>query len=88
MNLPYLILPLCIGYREGTEERVVDGRFIPNLITAYHEGYYPDTGMFIYHDHQPFQIRMSIEDFENVLRGYWDNLGKKQSIKDKLRIIN
>lgn len=95
MTLPYLILPLCIGYLEGWPHKVVDARFTPNMISSYHAGYLtdapaPDTLVttFIYHGTQVFQIAMSVEEFENAIRGYWDMVTKKQSIKEKLKIVN
>ncbi len=93
MQLPYLILPLCIGYMEGYPDKVVYCRLTPSLITAYHAGYLSDEPeplitTFVYHDKQVFQLAISVEDLENALRAYWEQLGKKQSIKEKLKIIN
>jgi hypothetical protein len=87
MILPYLELPVCIGYGEGTESKVVKGKFQPSRITAYHQGYYDEVGMFIYQDGQLFQINLTIELFEDRLKQYWSMLQGKQSIKDKLRMV-
>lgn len=98
MNLPYLILPLYIGYIEGWPDKIVDCRITPAQVTAYHAGYLSDEpgennliSTFVYHGTQVFQLAMSVEDFENALRGYWDQLGKKQkepTIKQRLGIVN
>lgn len=95
MQLPYLILPLCIGYGEGFPDKVVDCRITPSMVSAYHAGYLTYelgenkfVSTFVYHGTQIFQLAISVEEFENAVRGYWDMLGKKQSIKDKLKIVN
>lgn len=95
MMLPYLELPLCIGYGEGHEEKVVVAKFQPARITAYHEGYYPEVGMFIYQDSQPFQIALTMADYEDKIQAYWNMLAnqanaqnEKKSIKQKLGIVN
>lgn len=87
MLLPYLELPVCIGYGNGLEEKVVIGKFQPAKIMGYHQGYYEEVGMFIYHDTQPFQIALSLEQFEAKVKAYWDMLGKKQDLKTKLGIV-
>lgn len=95
MQLPYLILPLCIGYIEGWPDKTVDCRLTPSLINAYHAGYLSDEAepnklvtTFVYHGTQVFQLAISVDDFETALREYWDMLGKKQDIKSKLKMIN
>lgn len=77
---------------------MVECRLTPSLITAYHAGYLSDEPepnnmitTFVYHGTQIFQLAMSVEGFENALRGYWDQLGKKQkepTIKQRLGIVN
>lgn len=93
MQLPYLILPLCIGYEVGYPDKVVDCRVTPSMISAYHAGYMSDepdpfVTTFVYHGTQIFQLAMSVDELENAIRGYWDQLGRKQDIKSKLKIIN
>lgn len=87
MLLPYLELPLCIGYGNGLEEKVVVGKFQPAKIMAYHEGYYQSVGMFIYHDNQPFQIALTLAEYEAKIKVYWDMLNNQQSAKQKLGVI-
>lgn len=98
MNLPYLILPLCIGYSEGFPDKIVDCRITPSLVNAYHEGYLSSEDgenklitTFVYHGTQIFQLAISVDNFEDALRKYWDQLGKKQkepTIKQRLGIVN
>lgn len=93
MQLPYLILPLCIGYLEGWPDKVVDCRLTPSMISGYHAGYLTDekepfVSTFVYHGTQVFQLAISVDGLENAIRIYWDTLGKKQSIKEKLKIAN
>jgi len=92
MILPYLELPLAIGYA-GQEDKIVVGKFQPSRITAYHEGFNSDIGMFIYQDGQPFQIALSLAQYESKINAYWDILSKQQAkqaanqtIKQRLKI--
>lgn len=85
MMFPYLELPVAIGY-EGQETKVVIGKFQPVKITHYHEGFY-DIGMFIYIDGQATQIALSIADYEAKIQAYWNLLANKQSIKQKLKMV-
>jgi hypothetical protein len=88
MILPYLELPVCVGYANGEEGKVVVGKFQPVAITAYHEGYMPDVGMFIYIGEQPFQIALSLDQYEEQIRGYWNIVNRKQDVKSKLGIVS
>lgn len=81
MIIPYLELPLCIGYGEGNEEKVVTLKINPNTITAYHEGYYEDVGMFIYIGQQPFQIALTLAQFETRINRYWEIVQNKAKLK-------
>lgn len=87
MLFPYLELPLCIGYGEGQEEKVVVGKFQPAKIMAYHEGYYQSVGMFIYHDNQPFQIALTLAEYEAKINAYWELVNSKQYVNRKLGIV-
>ena len=88
MMFPYLELPVFVGYANEQEGKVVVGKFQPVAITAYHEGYMPDTGMFIYIGEQPFQIVLSLEQYEEQIRGYWNIVNNKQNVKSKLGIVS
>ncbi len=92
MQLPYLELPLAIGYGQSADEnhpdKIVTVKLSPAHITAYHEGYFAEVGTFVYHGTNVFQIALSVEDLEKQLKGYWELIGKKQdSVKQKLKII-
>lgn len=87
MLLPYLELPVCIGYAGSDQSKVVIGKFQPAKIMAYHEGFMPEVGMFIYHDNQPFQIALTLPEFEVRMKAYWSLLGAKQNIKQKLGVV-
>lgn len=90
MKLPYLELPVAIGYAaiEGEEpkEKVVIGKFQPIEISHYHEGFY-DVGMFIYINGQATQIALTIQEFEGRIKSYWTLLSAKQNVKSKLGIV-
>lgn len=86
MILPYLELPIYIGYGEN-EPKVINLKVQPISITSYHEGY-NDAGMFIYVDGQPFQVALTIAEYETKITKYFDLITTKQSIKQKLNIIN
>jgi hypothetical protein len=86
MILPYLELPVWVGY-EGNDGKIVKGKFQPIKITSYHDGY-NEAGMFIYHDGQPFQIALTYDVFEDQMKQYWAALTQKQTVKQKLGIIN
>jgi len=85
MILPYLQLPVAIGYGDGQDKTVI-GKVQPVKISSYHEGY-NDAGCFIYIDGQPIQIALSIEQLETQLRSYWAQLNQKSTIKTKLGIV-
>lgn len=87
MLLPYLELPLCIGYAGTEDSKIVIGKFQPIKIMAYHEGFMPDVGMFIYHDNQPFQIALTLPEFETKIKAYWELVGNKQDFKSKLGVV-
>ncbi len=85
MILPYLELPVAIGYA-GQEDKVVKGKFQPSQITHYHEGFY-DVGIFIYIDGQPTQIALSLVEYEQKIQAYWALISSKQNVKQKLGIV-
>jgi hypothetical protein len=98
MIVPELELPIAL-LGDGTDEmpaKAVRGFFNPTEIAAYHDGYYPETGMFIYlKNGQNFQICMTLEEYRAKIEAYWTETMKmnqaqaqKQSIKQKLKIIN
>lgn len=91
MLLPYLELPVAVGYA-GHDDKVVKGFFQPMKITHYHEGFL-EVGIFI--DGQPIQIALSIAQYEDQIQQYWNMLAsqendknEKKSIKQKLGIVN
>lgn len=88
MHLPYLELPLAIGY--GTDntypDKVVKVKLIPTTITAYHEGYFG--AVFVYCNQQIFQLDMTIEQFEMALVSYYKQIDSVASIKSKLKLVN
>lgn len=88
MILPYLELPVCIGYGDGQESKVVKGKFQPVKVSCYHQGYHDEVGMFIYIEGQPIQIALTIEDYEAKIAAYWKYLADKEGAKKKLTIIN
>lgn len=93
MQLPYLELPLAIGYGtqpdENHPDKIVTVKLLPAHIAAYHEGYFAEVGTFVYHGPHVFQVAMSVDALEAQLTGYWNMLTKQeQSIKQKLKIIN
>src|ERR1700693_1574254 len=99
MILPELELPVnLIGAGDDAEQygKTVTGYFNPTEIAAYHDGYYPNTGIFIYlKGGQPIQIGLTMEQCRDRLREYWiavnnQNSAKQnmQSVKQKLGIRN
>lgn len=99
MMLPELELPVnLIGAGDDVEQcgKTVLGYFNPTEIAAYHDGYYPNTGIFIYlKGGQPVQIGMTLEEYRDKIREYWIAVSNqnaanqhKQSIKQKLGIRN
>lgn len=86
MIFPYLELPVAIGYGEGQEEKIVTGKFQPVKISGYHAGYY-DVGVFIYIEGQPIQVALTVEELEKQLTGYWSMVNGKQSIRQKLKMV-
>lgn len=89
MQLPYLELPLAIGYGSDPEihpDKTVIVKLIPSTITAYHEGYFG--AVFVYANQQVFQLEMTVEDFEKALVAYWKQIATSQSAKDKLKIVH
>jgi len=89
MVLPELELPVnLLGEKDG-EGKTVQGYFNPTEIAAYHDGYYPDTGIFIYlKGGQPVQIGLTLEEYRDKLRKYWLSVNNQQSVKQKLGIRN
>ena len=96
---PYLELPVCLGYAQPIPgqpaEKIVIGKFLPSMITHYHEGFMPEVGMFIYISGNPLQIALTIDVYEAKIKAYWDLLAinanektEKQIIKQKLGIVN
>ena len=85
MLLPYLELPVAIGYA-GQEDKIVKGKFQPMNITSYHEGFY-DVGIFIYIAGPPTQIALSIDEYEAKIKAYWQLVTTKQTVKSKLGIV-
>mgnify|MGYP001598367194 CR=1 FL=1 len=85
MLLPYLELPVAIGYGEGQEEKIVKGFFQPSQISSYHEGFY-DIGMFIYIDGQPTQIALSLDEYQAKIQAYWNLIATKQNVKQQLGV--
>ncbi|MDB5288542.1 MAG: hypothetical protein JWR05_3491 [Mucilaginibacter sp.] len=93
MGIPELELPVnLIGAGDDGKEcgKTVMGYFNPTEIAAYHDGYYPETGIFIYlKGGQPVQIAMTLEDYRQKLKEYWIEVSRQQqTIKQKLKIIN
>lgn len=99
MIFPELELPVnLIGAGDEGENvgKTVKGYFNPTEIAAYHDGYYPNTGIFIYlKGGQPVQIGLTLEEYRDTIRRYWLDVGKQnavkqesQSIKQKLGIRN
>lgn len=89
MQLPYLELPLAIGYGDDAEkypDKTAVVKLIPSTITAYHEGYFG--AVFVYANQQVFQLDMTIEAFEKALVAYYKQLNSVSDIKSKLKIIN
>lgn len=68
--LPYLEIPIYIGYGE-VEPKIVMVKVQPDRIDAYHEGYEPETGSFLYVNGQPLQTTLSVADIENQIKSYW-----------------
>jgi len=81
MMLPYLELPIYIGYGE-VEAKVVQLKVQPVHITGYHEGY-NDAGMFIYVSGQPFQVVLTVEQYEAKIKSYFEliNPNSKTQLK-------
>lgn len=99
MVLPELELPVnLIGAGDEGENtgKTVMGYFNPTEIAAYHDGYYPETGIFIYlKGGQPVQIGLTLDEYRDKLREYWMGVNNQnavkqnhQSIKQKLGIRN
>lgn len=83
MQLPFLELPLCIGYADGFPDKIVTGKFTPSFINSYHHGYMTDepepfVTTFIYHGTQVFQCAISVEELEAKLKTYWAVVEKQQ----------
>jgi hypothetical protein len=92
MQLPYLELPLCIGYGvqadENTPDKVVTVKLLPQNISAYHEGYYAEVGTFVYYGTHVFQLALSVEELEAKIIGYWNLMQGKQNLRNKLGVVN
>lgn len=88
MLLPYLELPVCIGYAQSEESKIVVGKFQPSQISAYHEGFMPEVGMFIYVGPNVFQIGLTITEYERRIQEYWKLVTGKQDVKSKLGMIH
>jgi hypothetical protein len=98
MIVPELELPIAL-LGNGTENqpgKAVRAFFNPTEIVAYHDGYYPETGIFIYlKNGQNFQVCMTLDEYRELIQSYWGEVLKsqqedqvKQNIKQKLKIIN
>lgn len=96
MMLPELELPVNLIGEPGDMGKTVLGYFNPTEIAAYHDGYYPDTGIFIYlKGGQPVQIGLTLDEYRDKLRQYWIDVNNAatakqhvQSVKQKLGIRN
>lgn len=96
MILPELELPVNLLGEVDGEGKTVTGYFNPTEIAAYHDGYYPETGIFIYlKGGQPVQIGLTLNEYRERLREYWVAVNSqnaaiqhKQSMKQKLGIRN
>jgi hypothetical protein len=92
MLLPYLELPVVIGYDK--EQKTVIGKFQPSQIGSYHQGF-DDASIFIYSHGQPTQINLSLAEYEAKIQAYWNMLAQKtneqnekQQVKKKLGLAN
>ena len=77
----YLELPLIVGYGQP-DTKIVKLKILPGNITAYHEGYEENLATYIYIGEQPFQIALTIDQYENIIQKYWEVMNRKQSIKN------
>jgi hypothetical protein len=73
--LPYLILPICLPGIEGDDDKIVDGKFWPTNIGAYHESY-SGTRTLIYGNGQPFLIQLTIPEYEDKIKQYFELINK------------
>lgn len=85
MLLPYLELPVAIGYA-GQDDKIVKGMFQVVKVSHYHEGFY-DVGMFIYIDGQPVQIALTIAEYEAKILAYWNELAKQTNAQNEKKNI-
>ena len=70
--LPFLELPVCLPGEPDKEDKIVPGRFYPTTIVAYHESFYGDRILIYLQNGQPFLIGLSIFDYEEKIKGYFD----------------
>lgn len=82
--LPFLEVPIAIG--NGDVEKIVTGKIQPINITAYHEGFNPDVGMFVYIGEQPIQLAMSLSIFEQKLIAYWKLVNERKA--SQIKVVN
>jgi len=78
--LPLLILPVCLpGLQEGdiqNPDKIVDGRFYPMQIVAYHQSYFEERTLIYLSNGQPFLIELTVEQYEEKIRQYFEYISK------------
>ena len=80
LQIPFLKLPVCLpGLQEGdinNPNKIVEGRFFPTTIVAYHPSYFEERTMIYLQNGQPFLIELSVETYEGMVRQYFELISK------------
>ena len=79
MNLmPFLELPVSLPGIEDNPDKVVSGKFQPVTISAYHPSYFGSTMIYLANG-QPFLIDLTVEEYEEKIKLYFDEITAKQN---------
>lgn len=85
---PFLTIPIALPGDEskGNSDKVVDCKILPAQVLAYHRGYAWGTCIYL-STGQAFMSTLTPEEYELLVRKYWEEVDRNTRHNNKLKFL-